>query len=260
MKGSKGSWIASGALIALFTLTGPAAAQEPSARERAWRTRLEAAVGPVGPIERVERVGSPGAVAQGVRSRAGEAIVERLRFPSAAAAQEFLARTEHWSDGRPVVGELRGDQVVLVHGDVVRDAALARAALDAAWSVAPAPAVADATFAHLGGNDLAVSTRLPEGPLRESIDQALAAIQRHGGPDATSDAHSGDVRFDSGFQAHVRSDGDGAAAVTSSRPGGVDAMQGYLAALQPESAARSTPGTPAATEGAAGVLRRLFGQ
>ncbi|MCO5169283.1 MAG: hypothetical protein M9894_23310 [Planctomycetes bacterium] len=227
-------WIANGALAALLTLCGPAAAQDPRPRERARTSGVELARGESVPL--------------GVHARAEGAQVERLRFSSPAAAQEFLTTVDHWVLGHPVAGELRGDQVVLVHGDMVRDAARTRAALDAAWSVAPAAAEVDVTFAHLGGDDLAVTTRLPDGPLRRSIDAALAAIHRSPGPGMSSDPRSGEVRFDSGFHARVRSDGDGAMAVTSSRPGGVDALEGYLKTLQP----------PRRTVGAAGVVRRLF--
>ncbi|MCO5169383.1 MAG: hypothetical protein M9894_23820 [Planctomycetes bacterium] len=269
-------------LLALAALAAPASAQPLSGRETIWADGVRQELGGSArtqrftlprPVEEVvksndvARAPLKGPLAHGLRIVAGDDVVERLRFDSPRAAQEYMASAAALEGPDAVAGELRGGQVLLVRGPGAKDPARARALLDAGWKVLPVAEQTDATFARLEDGGLALSTQLESGPLRESVDKALDSIRRGAGGGVTIEwatpggAH---VRFPSGYEAEVRSDPRGASALTSSRPDGVQAMREYLAAVQPPPP-DDAPSTvlrtrdPSATEGAAAVVRNLFG-
>lgn len=274
-------------LLALAALAAPASAQPLSGRETIWAQGVGQELGgstwaqrfsiprPVEGVVKnndVARAPLKGPLAHGLRIGGGDDVVERLRFESPAAAQEYVASAVVLEGREGVAGELRGNQVLLVRGPSAKDPARARALLDAGWKVLPVADQTDATFARLDDGGLALSTTLADGPLRASVDKALDSLRRNAGGDVQiewASPRGARVRFPSGYEAEVRSDREGASAVTSPGPGGVPAMREYLAAVQPppaddapSTALRTREATPSSTqtEGAAGRVRRLLGE
>lgn len=196
---------------------------------------------------------------RGVSVEMDALTVERLRFETPEQAQEVTDRLLNGDlDGmRPITGELRGNQLVLIHGDAVKDPANARRMLERAWKGLPAPkAKPDAAFTQLEDGSVALTTRV-DGPLRESIDRALAAAHEREAaarenPESgtiTTTPSSARVAFPSGFQAVLQADGQGASLYTvQSKASDEAAMKRHLEALG---------GHP--TQGAAKILERLFG-
>lgn len=277
--------VASSTLCVLVALAAPAAAQDRDAplspRERSYVEGLGRQFGAVSFADRSQFVVGepeivdlsadaparpPASVADGILVRAGDTTIARYRFASPEEAQAEARRvleTPVEGSRAPLVGEVRGNQVLVLSGEVAKDPAAAREALDASWQGLPAPAAPDATFAVLGPRDLAISTTLKDGPLRESIDKALAkARERAGTPEFQETPDGMAVRSPSGFEADLRVDDQGASALLRSGPGG-PATNEYLGLIDPNADARSAEqargANQAATEGAARKLDGLFG-
>ncbi len=236
---------------------GPIVSEPPSTRNPIARPSPARPWQPAPPTEMVN----------GLQVLGRDVAFQRYKFPSAEAAQaqvKEIIDTPMPEGRKPIAAEVRGDQVLIVVGDLARDPAAVRKALDAGWRGLPAPAEPDATVAILGPRDMAVSTTLKDGPLRESIDQALAkARERQGTAEFQATPDGGmQVRAPSGFEADLMSDEHGASALLRSGPQG-PATNEYLALLDPNADARSAnqvrDANAAASEGAANVLDGLFG-
>lgn len=290
------------ALCCSLAVGAPAAAQDPerdaplSSREKDYVDTLERRFGPVSLADRTSFVvgerrvtarisdGSPGAsgapatpsasvepppsIATGVLVRAGDTTVARYRFESPEHAQQEvldLLGQERAASSEPLVGEVRGDQVLVLSGELARDPTAAREALDGAWQGLPAAGSSDATFAVLGPHDVVLTTTLKDGPLRRFAEDTIAKVRAR----AAGGAHPGmevlpdgvRTRFPSGFEANVTSDARGATVRTTGAPGG-PATQEYLALLDPnrdaEAAAHVRDANRASSAGASSVLDGLF--
>lgn len=234
-------------------LAGPAAAQEAlSRRERAWVEHLGERFGAVTHAERSTLDGDARTRATGLLVRAGTTSIARYKFASAEQAQQEAVNLLEDPEGgrRRVVGEVRGDQVLLLEGAVARDPARAREALDAAWQGLPAPGQPDATFALLGPHDVALTTRLKSGPLRQLVDDILAetrALQGQPGVRFAS-PNAATVALTNGFESGFHADDDGASLWTAMGADRARAAQAFVEQVG-----------PARTQGARGVLSRLFG-
>lgn len=168
----------------------------------------------------------------------GGATVERLRFETPAQAQEYAdwLLNGEVKGTRPLTGELRGNQLVLVSGPAVDDPAQVERALETAWKVLPAPGATDAAFTQLADGSVAVSTTLTDGPLRGSIDRAMTAARERDAKDLPNDGittteTTADVAFASGFRAKVQVDEQGASVYTSTTAEGVEKMKQHFAAV-----------------------------
>lgn len=275
------SWTRFAVVLVVFGAASTASAQpRPSAREQAYGRALAAALGQSpGAVTRFETahgqhlsLGSrddsavpPRPRVRGVQVDMPAVQVERLRFETAEQAQQH----SRWlldcdlPVPTPYVAELRGNQLVVVRGELARDPASARRALGAAWNGLPAPATSDATFADLG-DGLALTTTLPGGPLRAGVDDALAkAREVSKRPDARGVELTADgarVQLDSGFTANLRSDAAGASLSTTTRPSEERAMSDYLAGLGGHPEPRAAGATDQArSKGAARTVDGLFG-
>lgn len=208
-------------------------------RERDYAARLAGALTPQSeftvrpveftyPTEEVALDGEPPRSAPVVKGLAVEVdglTVERLRFETPEQAQAIADRMLNGDIGlRPVTGELRGNQLVLIHGQAVKDPERVDAMLRSAWQGLPTPKGterADASFTQLEDGSVALTTRVP-GPLRESIDRALeAAREREAATKAnpeqatiTTTPTSAHIAFPSGFRAGLQADDDGASIYT----------------------------------------------
>lgn len=249
-----------------------------SPRERGYVDQLAGMFGPVSFADRsrIERVVAPmlppggsgpattsSTTATGLLVRAGDTTIARYRFDTPLEAQEEVARMLHQpGESRPImVGEVRGNQVLVLSGDVALDPAAARRALDAAWQGLPAASASDATFAMLGPDDLVLTTTLKDGPLRDEVDRAMAkARERAEQPGFEVGERDARVKLPSGTEAYLTSDEHGATARLGA-PGG-PATAEYLALLDPEADAAAADqvgdAAGAVTEGAAKTLEGLF--
>lgn len=239
-----------------FMLAGsPATAQDEalSRRERAWVERLGERFGQVAHAERTrDEPGPSGGASTGLLVVAGETSIIRYKFASPAEAQQEAVKLLEGDDveRRLTVGEVRGDQVLVLVGPVARDPEKAREALDAAWEGLPASRRTDATFALLGPHDVVLTTRLREGPLHDLVSQILEETRAEEGSPSVrfTSPNEATVRLDGGFESGFQVGDEGATLWTAM--GGVRARiaQDYLAKVGgPQSA------------GARGVLSRLFG-
>lgn len=281
--------------LCLVALAGPARAQDPDAplsrREQAYVDDLgrrfgqvsfadrssfapgaREVVAPIGDGRRGRPDGAPvrpvepTPMARGLLVRAGDTTIARYKFDSPEQAQAEARRVMEAppnENREPLVGEVRGEQVLVLSGEIAKDPAAAREALDAAWQGLPAAASPDATFAVLGPRDLVLTTTLTDGPLRESVDQAIARARASADrpgfettPDGARVGHGTD-----GLQADLSSGPQGATARVSGGPAGL-ASQEYLALLTPTADARSADQVHDAdqvtSEGARRVIDRLF--
>lgn len=231
-------------LLLVLSVTSIAQAQpaDLSARERAYVDGLAATLGSV---TRAERVGffwtptdAPGIAdhvetlegqaqsgsrlrVTGLRIEAASVVVRRVKLKDMDAARLFAARSELGAEG-PLVGEVRGDQVVFVHGEPVRDATFARRALDAAWRGLPVSAPsAEATFANLRDADLVLATTTHQGPIAESVLNAFAKAREVAGrqqPGCKAFMHGPEdvsVQLEQGLTARAHADDAGRAWVWS---------------------------------------------
>ncbi len=106
--------------------------------------------------------------------------VERGSFMSPDQAEGVACLTG--SPRAPRVGELRGDELVVIEGQL-GDGPWARALLDAAWTVYDAPKFPrTCVFAYLADGVRAVDTRFLEGErgaeMRRDVEQALSAARK----------------------------------------------------------------------------------
>lgn len=243
-------------LLILLALAPEVRAEGHSQREVSYAEHLGAALGGEARLVRLRLVWTPSADglagvldldvpfataawrARGVRVMLPGLVIDRLRFEDAAGAREFAGRAEvgQASQG-PVAGELRGDQVVFVVGERVRDGAFARRALDLAWEVLPVTAPREATFANLGGAELAAMTTAAVGPLATAIDhvdRAARTAEEDGGTDVAvtrRGAHELEVRLAGGLTLAVHVGADRRWVWSTSDPARAAAMPRYLAAL-----------------------------
>lgn len=268
------AWI----LVATLSATAPAAAQEGltlSRRERAYVERLGERFGEVAIADKSRftiaadgvvtdvtdapsAATSPGASeATSLLVRAGDTTIGRYKFDSPEQAQQEAVRVLEDPEGgrEPLVGEVRGDQLLVLTGPAAKDPAAAREALDAAWQGLPAASRPDGTFALLGPHDVVLTTRLQEGPLRAAIDQVLAETRElEGRPGVTlTGTDAGQVKLESGFEAGFQAGEDGATLWTGQGPVRARQAREYLEQVAP-------PRSGSVTEGARRVIDRLFGE
>lgn len=270
--------------VSMFGLAHGAAAQEKlSQREKDYGAALARSLGKpkprvsrqqfeFGPVETigattgdrpVTRPQPPGGVptVTGISVQMDDASVQRLRFQTPEQAQQHLdwLLKGDFPGSRPVTGELRGNQLVLVRGDEVNDPDAAKRMTAAAWEGLPAPdGPPQAAFTQLEDGSMAVSTTLKDGALRESIDRAMSSARETQGKklegvDIETTPTTAEIAFPSGFRAGLQSDEQGASVYTAKSPEAVDAMKQHLAALG---------GHPAsgAVEGTAKIIEGLFGR
>ncbi|MCO5169579.1 MAG: hypothetical protein M9894_24830 [Planctomycetes bacterium] len=240
-------------VVASLCLAAPAGAQEAlSRRERAWVQHLEQRFGAVTVAERSTLEGDARTQATGLLVQAGSTSIGRYKFTSAEQAQQEVVNLLEDPHGarRRVVGEVRGDQIVVLEGPVARDPARAREALDAAWEGLPAPGQTDATFALLGPNDVALTTRLKSGPLRQLVDEVLAETRALQGQPGVRFAapNAATVSLTSGFEAGFHANDEGASLWTAMGADRARAAQAFVEQF-----------APSPTPGVRGVLSRLFG-
>ncbi len=171
-------------VAALLGLSPAASAVELTKQDRAWGRAIARALGePTVQLEssvvslksrgRDVNVLSVRAVGQRVR-------VERGSFMSPDQAEGVACLTG--SPRAPRVGELRGDELVVIEGQL-GDGPWARALLDAAWTVYDAPKFPrTCVFAYLADGVRAVDTRFLEGErgaeMRRDVEQALSAARK----------------------------------------------------------------------------------
>ncbi len=241
-------------LIAGLALALPAAAQDEalSQRERAWVERLGECFGQVTHAEKTrDEPGPSGGASTGLLVVTGDTSVIRYKFASPAEAQQEAVQLIE-GDGverRLTVGEVRGDQVLVLAGPVARDPEEAREALDAAWAGLPAPRRPDATFALLGPHDVVLTTRLREGPLHDLVSQILEETRGLEGSPSVSftSPDAATVKLDGGFESGFQVDGDGARLWTAQGSARARKAQDYMSRVGVESA------------GARSFVERLFG-
>lgn len=151
------------------------------------------------------------AAGRGIEVDLGDIKVTRLRFDSPEEAQRHLSWLGAHHPGEPVIGELRGDQVVTATGKDLTDPDLAYRVRLGLWDGLPAPPETDAAFVDLGdGRNVAVSSRLTSGPVRDRID-ALTAAGRRGNPELVMESPTGPRIFGQGnSRSQTRIDEDGA--------------------------------------------------
>lgn len=250
------TWITA---VALLGLAGVSTAQDPlSKREQDYAAALADAAGQAGeftarrllfehgPFGRVETITPerpdeptpPPRMVNGVSVELDGLTVERLRFETPEQAQEH---TDALLNGdlagqRPLTGELRGNQLVVVHGDAVKDPDMAKRMTEAAWQGLPARDTADAAFTQLEDGTTAATTSLPDGALRASIDKALRSAREHEarareGVEITTTPTSAQIAFPSGMRARVQSDAQGASVWVARSPEGVEVARNHLTAL-----------------------------
>lgn len=113
-------------------------------------------------------------LARGVRVKLDALTATRLRFPSAREALDWAGNTDIMSndDGVLRVVEVRGDQVVLLEGDALKDADTLAAARESAWGTMTAPA--ETQFLGVTrGDDMAGAVFVPEGDYYEATQRAV---------------------------------------------------------------------------------------
>jgi hypothetical protein len=262
----KTNWISTVVVgVSVLGLADVSAAQDTlSGRERAYGSRLAGALDPESDftVRRVEfayfeanavveeivaarpetqrapRPGTP--MVKGVAVDMDGLVVERLRFETPEQAQAMAANMLNGdiAGRRPVTGELRGNQLVLVHGDAVTDPERAKEILGQVWDGLPAPKQTDASFTQLEDGSIALRTSI-DGPLRDSIDRALAAAHEREAAaqqdpargTITTTPTTAQVSFPSGFRAGLQADQDGASVYTANAAASEDAMKRHLEAL-----------------------------
>lgn len=241
-------------LISGLALALPAAAQDEalSRRERAWVERLGERFGRVVHAERTrDEPGPSGGASTGLLVVAGETSVIRYKFATPAEAQQEAVQLIEGDDveRRLTVGEVRGDQVLVLVGPVARDPEKAREALDAAWAGLPAPRRADATFALLGPHDVVLTTCLREGPLHDLVSQVLEETRALEGSPSVSFAspNAATVKLDGGFESGFQVNDEGATLWTAQGSVRARQAQDYMSRVGVESA------------GARSIVERLFG-
>lgn len=231
---------------------GPAAAQEEALgrRERAWVEQLAERFGPIAHAEKTAETGQAGGPATGLAVLAGDTTIIRYRFDTPAEAQqEAVSLLEGESvERRIMVGEVRGDQILVIQGEVAANPDRAREALDAAWQGLPAPRRPDATFAILGPHEVVLTTRLREGPLHDLVSQILEETRAlEGSPSVRfSSPNAATVTLEGGFESGFQVADEGATLWTGM--GGLRARR-----------AQAYVGRVGESAGARGVLDRLFG-
>lgn len=194
------------ALCTLVCSSSPALAQDtpPSGREERYARLLSQSVGRQ--VERISRVSIP--LAERIPPRlwpasiiarriAGDKDAEpehvapavqvvlgptagasagltltRIKFPSERLARNHLGNEVFRLATKPVMAELRGDQLIMVEGEALRDPEVVRDLRKKMWKGLPTPTpTPDAALTKLGGGTWAITTRLPaEG---DSLSQNL---------------------------------------------------------------------------------------
>jgi hypothetical protein len=119
--------------------------QNLSVRERDYAEALQRSLG-AGEARGVARATADGTgtAARGVRYRADDLSVERLRFRDAAQARAYADHLRAQGGDTPRVVEVRGNQVLHASGPRLRDEAAASRARESGWDVLPAPESAPA--------------------------------------------------------------------------------------------------------------------
>lgn len=239
-----------GALLAVFTLGFGSVGLAQSPRERAWAEALGEALGAPAraePVRATLEVETPdGTVREhavrGVRADLGDVVVSRLLLDSADAARDLFA---HHDDAGPIVGELRGAQVVFVKGERVRDPVFARRALDAAWVGLPAPAArSEAASAALGPGGAAVrADSAVEAVVRPIRDACARARSAEGEAAVDGQAGREDVALTlrSGFSVRLHVGQDGSRALWADGPERLAALERYAEVLFAPDAAKAAP-------------------
>lgn len=142
--------------------------------------------------------------------------LKRLQFDSPEDAQRYLSQLQARDLGAPVFAQVRGDQVVLVTGEAIKDPAFARLLSESVWDGLPAPAEVDAGLTDLGRGQRVLTTRLRDGPVYDRIAELYEKARRvarnpifHG----TGVYMEGDnglmIDYSPGHEAHLRVDDTG---------------------------------------------------
>jgi hypothetical protein len=217
------------------------------------RIRMPYTSGDLEPAVHLIQLGEPQAppapvrTARGVRVSVGEASVERLRFRSADEAQRFAiyaADTTRY----PHSIEVRGRQMVIVHGDVLRDPARAAKLRDAVWGTLPhapgTPAVA-ATF--LAPQEFFLETHIKNKELDGQIDRAISASKKkvaEGGERAEGIEVNGDrVNVEMGFKAELERTSEGGYVWFAKDPKRAEGVASYATDFRATSAALAAKST-----------------
>jgi hypothetical protein len=179
---------AASVLVSLLGLAQVASAQTPdgnlTSRERAWGEQLGAALGmETSQVRRPKGTqdGQTSGVTTWLQSGHGGTFagVTRLKFRSPESAALYAFNVRRSAPEHDTAIEVRGDQVVIVVGQVVTSPEAARKLTQAAWGGLPAPdGPADTALVALRDGSRVVTTAV-DGPFRRLVEGRLASDRRH---------------------------------------------------------------------------------
>ncbi|HBP23095.1 MAG TPA: hypothetical protein DEA08_35650 [Planctomycetes bacterium] len=136
--------------------------------------------------------------------------VQRLRFRNPAEAQRYALYAVP-TDRHPMSVEVRGRQVVVIHGEGLADPERATELRAAAWDGLPAPEGPPSVAAtYLDDDQFFIENRTKDPELRRAIQGALEAAeerQKAGVEGFEVDQSGARIRLPSGFQSEIAQDG-----------------------------------------------------
>jgi hypothetical protein len=199
--------------------------------------------------------------------------VERARFETKEDALNYALHVADLTQ-HPSLIEVRGNQVLMVQGDRLRDPAATAQVRQAAWNHLPAPAGEPQVMGvFLGDQEFVLTSQSDDHELGEQLRAAMdAARQRTDRDGIQVQDDQARVELDNGFRARVdhSADGHGASWITYD-PTRTEALDAYLdrlladnEALNSAEAARDqqSPGVVGQepVQGAADQLNSMFSQ
>lgn len=136
--------------------------------------------------------------------------VERLRFRNAAEAERYALYAVP-TDRHPMSVEVRGRQVVVIHGEGLADPEQAAEIREAAWDGLPAPEGPPSVAAtYLDSDQFFIENRTKDPELRRAIERAVEAAeerQKAGVEGFEVDENGARINLPSGFQSEVEREG-----------------------------------------------------
>ena len=136
--------------------------------------------------------------------------VQRLRFRDAAEAQRYALYAAP-TDRYPTSVEVRGRQVVLIHGEGLADPERAAQLREAAWDGLPAPDGPPSVAAtYLASDQFFIENRTKDPELRRAIERAVEAAeerQKAGVEGFEVDQSGARIRLPNGFRSEIEREG-----------------------------------------------------
>ncbi|MBL4848101.1 MAG: hypothetical protein JKY65_21505 [Planctomycetes bacterium] len=193
---------------------------------------------------------------RGVEAQIGHTKIQRLRFRTAEAAQEFAL---HQAVVRyPTLIEVRGNQVLQIQGRELLDPERATRLRERAWEGLPhAPGAPSLAAVYLGPDEFYLESRISNPDLRRSFERALEGIR------ARVTDESGEIRTDD-FAARVEHSPQLGSTVWFARqPRNADRIAAHAKAFQEASrrlsdSAKGSASRGSSHEGAGSTLERLL--